>query len=166
MANYTANDFDANISAKNTSYGAYRKIIDKILDGRGNSTPIVILMTPMHRGLFGHSANLATTAPPDGVANSKGYFLSQFADMVQEIALYEGLPCLDLFNDGVVPRRFLNQNTTWDTTQNGGRPANYQDIFYDNLHPTTKGHLLIGTKLLQKVIEKLPELFISQKLFS
>lgn len=117
------------------------------------STPIVILMTPMHRGLFGFGGDINTLVLPDSEPIN-GNYLSQFAQMVLDVAEIEGFQTLDLFNDGIVPRRFLNMDLTWNApTENA--PAVYQDVLYDNLHPSTKGHKLIGAKLLNEIVKTL-----------
>ena len=45
---------------------------------------------------------------------------------------------------------------TWDDSSHNA-PANYQDILYDNLHPTEKGHKIIGAKLLAEILKNITQ---------
>ena len=152
MSDYINNTFTL---SNKTSFGAYRKIIDQIIGSRAMSMPQVILITPMHRGLFGFGGDINTKVLPDSELIN-GNRLEDFANMVKEIAEYEGFACLDLFNDGIVPRRFLNMDLTWDASSQNA-PSNFQDILYDNLHPTEKGHKLIGAKLLAEILKNISQ---------
>jgi lysophospholipase L1-like esterase len=139
-----------------TSYGAMRKIIDRI---RANSTGTkkakIVLMTPLQRGAFAYgsplgnfmkSAIIKTTNGYEYVANSKGFTLKDVVDMIKWIANYESFSLINLWDDSIVDKNYLNMAQTLGDV---GPNLVSQDILYDNLHPTDKGHKLIGLRLIE-----------------
>ena len=163
-----------------TSYGAYRKIVEYVFGAKteGKKTPKLILMTPLQRGVFGYtngggvptgavkSAIMInpTTNEYEYTTNSYGFTLKDVADMVIWIADREGLGLVDFFNEGFIEKRNLNMAQTWtgqpSETGSNGSPKAYQDLLYDNLHPTDKGHRLIASGLLEEINKKVSKFTI------
>lgn len=143
-------------SASNrTTYGAIRKIVDKIRSqNSGNITPKIIFITPMQRGAFTYGDNpskvftkSAIKKSDNGqweyVANSYGFTLKDVVDAIKWVCEYESFRCVDLFNNSIVDKEYLNTSQTWEELQpNYSSNWIYQDTLYDNLHPTAT----VGTK--------------------
>lgn len=111
-------------------------------------------MTPMQRGCFAYGDNpssvfmkSAIKIGEDGqweyVANKFGFTLKDVVDAIKWVCEYESLRYVDLFNNSIVDKKFLNMSQTWEELQ-PNYPSNwiYQDALYDNLHPTAG----VGTK--------------------
>ena len=139
-----------------TTYGAIRKIVDRIrsYSNKSKKTPRIIFMTPMQRGCFAYgddpSSVFMKSAIKVGeggqweyVANSYGFTLKDVVDAIKWVCEYESFRCVDLFNNSVVDKKYLNMSQTWEELQ-PNYPSNwiYQDTLYDNLHPTAG----VGTK--------------------
>jgi hypothetical protein len=142
-------------SGNRTTYGAIRKIVDKIRSQNdGKVTPRIIFMTPMQRGCFAYGDNASSTfmksaikigenAQWEYVQNSYGFTLKDVVDAIKWVCEYESFRCVDLFNNSVVDKKYLNMSQTWEELE-PNYPSNwiYQDTLYDNLHPTAG----VGTK--------------------
>ena len=143
-------------SENRTTYGAIRKIVDRIRSYSNDSkkTPKIIFMTPMQRGCFAYgddpssvfmksAIKIGENRQWEYVANKYGFTLKDVVDAIKWVCEYESFRCVDLFNNSVVDKKYLNMSQTWEELQ-PNYPNNwiYQDTLYDNLHPTSS----IGTK--------------------
>jgi len=154
-----------------TFYASYRIIINKL---RGlNPKAEIILITPMQRGDFVYIKNPKNNAYGSYRAKD-GQTLAQFADAVKEIAKYEKLKVVDLYNEKklavkhVVKYKHLKDPET-GAYKNFSYPA-YIDVpfdplkdeypypvgagamTYDGLHPSDQGYSFIS-KLMIKAIK-------------
>lgn len=147
---------DTYTASHRTTYGAIRKIVDRIrsYSNESKKTPRIIFMTPMQRGCFAYGDNPSSVFMKSAIkigedgqweyaANKFGFTLKDVVDAIKWVCEYESLRCVDLFNNSVVDKKFLNMSQTWEELQ-PNYPSNwiYQDTLYDNLHPTAG----VGTK--------------------
>ena len=163
----TMNDY-INNTGINTTYGAYRIIINKIR----NLNPLakVILITPMQRSDFVYLGDAHNNAY--GSYKSKnGQELSQFADAVKEIGNYEHFAVIDLYyKSGINVKNAVKFKRLRDTTTGLYRNYKYPsylgvpfkpgtdeypypmeaiDYTYDGLHPSDKGYKVISKMIIQ-----------------
>jgi lysophospholipase L1-like esterase len=104
---------------------ALARLIIKIK--RVSTNAFVILITPKRSNSY--TSQTAHFPASSMVANAGGIYLHQYADIIKEVADYEGYPCVDLYHNG----GFTDQNM----------PA----LCYDNLHPNDIGMELIASDL-------------------
>ena len=139
-------------SENRTTYGAIRKIVDKIrTQNNGKATPKIIFITPMQRGAFAYGNPLgnfmksAIKKDENGnweyVSNSHGFTLKDVVDAIKWVCEYESFRCVDLFNNSIVDKKYLNMAQTLEDISDQSNWV-YQDTLYDNLHPTAG----IGTR--------------------
>jgi lysophospholipase L1-like esterase len=155
-----------------TTYGAYRVIINKIRTL--NRAARIMLITPMQRTDFVYIADAHNNAY--GCYKSKnGQKLSQFADAVKEIGHYEHLPVIDLYyNSGITVKNVVKYKRLKDTVTGTYHniyypgyvgipfhpgvdeypyPVNAIGYTYDGLHPSDKGYQIIAD-MITKVFRK------------
>ena len=161
-----------NKSGLNTTYGAYRIIINKIRNLNPNAK--IILITPMQRADFVYLFDAHNNAY--GSYKSKnGQDLSRFADAIKEISNYEHFTVIDLYYksgmtvENAVKYKRLKDSAT-GTYHNIKYPAyigipfhpgideypypvDAIDYTYDGLHPSDKGHQVIADMII-KVFKK------------
>lgn len=143
----TQDDYISNTysSTNRTTYGAIRKIIDKIRGlNNGKVTPRIIFMTPMQRGAFAYGSPLGNFVKSailkngngewEYTKNNYGFTLKDVADAIAWVCNYEKLKLIDLFYDSIVDINYLNMAQSLDEI--GESNVVYQDTLYDNLHPT------------------------------
>jgi lysophospholipase L1-like esterase len=154
-----------------TFYASYRIIINKLREL--NPKAEIILITPMQRGDFVYIKNPKNNAYGSYRAKD-GQTLAQFAHAVKEIAKYEKLKVVDLYNEKklavkhVVKYKHLKDPET-AAYKNFSYPA-YIDVpfdpikdeypypvgagamTYDGLHPSDQGYSVIS-KLMIKAIK-------------
>lgn len=123
---YVGNTGNATFAAK------YRQVIDYIKTN--NPGCFTVLFTPMYRGA------VASTTKPESNVPVSGQYLSQFADMVIQIANLEGLGYVDFFRHGPI-------NTGNCNIRSG---AAY--VTYDGVHPLDHAHVGMS-KLILPVIK-------------
>ena len=139
-------------SENRTTYGAIRKIVDKIrTQNNGKVTPKIIFITPMQRGAFAYGNPLgnfmksAIKKDENGnweyVSNSYGFTLKDVVDAIKWVCEYESFRYVDLFNNSIVDKNYLNMAQTLEEISDQSNWV-YQDTLYDNLHPTAG----IGTR--------------------
>lgn len=156
----------------NTTYGAYRIIINKIRDL--NPEAKVILITPLQRGDFIYIGNARNNAY--GSYKSKNeQNLSQFADAVKEIGDYEDFKVVDLYHkSGITVKNVVKYKRLKDPVSGLYQNFKYPDYTaipfnpekddypypleaidytYDGLHPSDKGNNVIADMLV-KVLKK------------
>ena len=104
-------------------YPQYRRIIDYIKSQ--NSNVEIILITPLQRNNGNYDIN---------TTNSVGCKLVDYVNAVKEIGSYYGLKVIDLYNNS-----FITMNNLDIYTQDG-------------LHPTVKGHELIGNEITYYIL--------------
>lgn len=108
-----------------TFYGACHYLMSGLLE-RYVGKPVVIL-TPLHR--------LEEDSPDgDGCGNKKNNtaILSEYRDILLEVAAYYGLPVLDLYaTSGMQPRN----------------PVCRARLMPDGLHPSDEGHAIIARRI-------------------
>ena len=164
-------DYQNNTGNK-TMYGAYRIIINKIhsLD----SAAKIILITPMQRGDFVYVKNYTNIAY-GSYKDKNGHFLSEYADVVKNIARSENFKLVDLYHKSrITPKNVVKYKRLKD--QKTGEYKNYTypdyinipfnpatdeypypldaiNMTYDGLHPSDKGLALIANMLI-KVMKK------------
>jgi lysophospholipase L1-like esterase len=167
----TIADYKKN-SGLQTTYGAYRIIIDKIRNL--NPTAKIILITPMQRADFVYLFNAHNNA--DGSYEPKnGQNLSQFADVVKEIGSYEHFDVIDLYyQSGMTIKNAVKFKRLKDSVSGVYHNIKYPDWIgkpfhpgideypypteaidctYDGLHPSDKGHQVIADMII-KVFKK------------
>jgi len=162
----TLNDY-INNTGINTTYGAYRTIVNKIRNL--NPEAKVFLITPMQRTDFVYIADAHNNAygcykPKNGQA------LSQFADAVKEIGNYEHFEVIDLYyNSGITVKNAVKFKKLKDSLS--GKYHNYKypayigmpfhpgkdeypyplnaiGYTYDGLHPSDKGYQVIANMII------------------
>lgn len=147
---------DTYTTSNRTTYGAFRKIINKL---RNQNTKQIILISPMLRGAFGHTGGnyMKSAIIKNGsgqweyTANILGITLKQIYDAVKWISEYENLDFIDAFN-GLVDKNLLNISVSSSGQFNpDGTIKVYQDLLYDNLHPSFKGFKKLTAKVLDVV---------------
>lgn len=104
---------------------ALARLIIKIK--RVSTNAFVILITPKRSNSY--SSQTAHFPATSIEANAGGIYLHQYADIIKEVAEYEGYPCVDLYHNG----GFTDQNMS--------------ALCYDNLHPNDIGMMLIANDL-------------------
>lgn len=166
----TYSDYQNN-TGNQTTYGAYRTIINKIRNL--NSKAIIILMTPLQRTDYA-DINGNTTIH-GSYKNHNGLLLSDYADAIKKIAIYDHIKLVDLYyNSGITPetavrfKRLKNpkngeykkysypEYTTIPfnpDTDDYPYPPDAMNMTYDGLHPSDKGHTIIAGMLV-KVLRK------------
>ncbi len=167
----TINDYKDNTGLK-TSYGAYRIIINKIRNINPHAK--IILITPMQRSDFVYLFDAHNNAY--GSYKSKnGQKLSQFADLVKEVANYEHFTVVDLYyKSGMTVKNAVKFKMLKDSVTGVYRNVKYPeyiglpfhpgidkypypldaiDYTYDGLHPSDKGHQVIADMII-KVFKK------------
>jgi lysophospholipase L1-like esterase len=161
----TINDYKKN-TGLNTTFGAYRIIINKIRIL--NPSAKIILLTPMQRTDFVYLFDPHNNAY--GSYKSKnGQNLSQFADAVKEIGVYEHFAVADLYYKSAMSVKNLVKFKRMKDSVTGvynnfkypqyitipfhpgideyPYPLDAIDYTYDGLHPTDKGYQVIADKL-------------------
>lgn len=104
----------------NTFCGAYNKMIKTLRANNPRSR--IILMTP-------------TMGRAVDYKNIYGYTLKNYADATKLIAVYNGLHCIDLYN---------NENCNFADPKNS-------DLLVDPIHPSTKGHEIIAKEVINNI---------------
>src|SRR5450631_400768 len=160
------NDYINNTGLK-TTYGAYRIIINKILNL--NPAARVILITPMQRGDFVYLFDARNNA--HGSYKSKNsQDLSQFANAVKEIGNYEHFEVVDLYyNSGITVKNVVQFKKLKDSATGVYRNIQYPDYIgmlfnpgkdeypypidamgytYDGLHPSDEGYQVIADMII------------------
>ncbi|MBE9599258.1 SGNH/GDSL hydrolase family protein [Pedobacter sp. MC2016-24] len=165
LADYT------NGKGNETFYASYRIIINKLREL--NPKAEIILMTPMQRGDFVYIKNAKNNAygsykPKDGQS------LAQFANAVKEIAEYEKLKVVDLYNEKKLAVKHVVKYKRLKDTKTGfyknfsypayiglpfdplkdeyPYPVEAGAMTYDGLHPSDQGYNIIS-KLMIKAIK-------------
>ena len=161
------NDY-MNNTGTNTTYGAYRIIINKIRNL--NPQAKIILVTPMQRGDFVYIADAHNNAY--GCYKPKnGQELSQFAGAVKEIGNYEHFKVIDLYNkSGITVKNVVKFKRLKDSvtgTYHNIKYPDYEgvsfnpgsddypypiaavDYTYDGLHPSDKGCQVIADMFIK-----------------
>ena len=125
-------------------------------------------MTPLQRGCFvyGNTEAIAKNSfmksaiikNSDGqweyTKNSYNFTLEDVVNAIKWVCEYESFECVDLFSNSIVDKSFLNMSQTleecgWSATSTSGNI--YQNVLYDNLHPTAKGFKIIGSRLIEQL---------------
>ena len=152
-------------SSNRTTYGAIRKIVDKIRSlNDGKKTPRIIFITPMQRGAFAYGkplGNFMKSAIRKSVSgqweyaqNKFGFTLKDVVDSIKWVCDYESFQCIDLFNESIVDKNYLNCAQTLSEIDESNWI--YQDVLYDNLHPTVPhGTTLIASRLFKEMADSL-----------
>jgi len=164
----------SNNTGNGTVYGAYRTIINKLRSLNSNAN--IILLTPMQRTDFVDVNDSTSIIYGCYKANKTGHFLSEYADVIKNIAKTENFKLVDLYyKSGITvqnavkfrrlkdPKTGEYKNCTYP--QYVGMPYNPRaddypypldaiDMTYDGLHPSDKGHKVIADMLV-KVMRKL-----------
>ncbi|HFK5563442.1 TPA: SGNH/GDSL hydrolase family protein [Elizabethkingia anophelis] len=154
----TQNDYLNNTysSSNRTTYGALRKIIDKL---RSIKIKQIILITPMIRGAFGYNGGnyvkssivLNASNNWEFTKNSKNFTLKEVRDAILWVGEYENIDVVDAFN-GLVDKYLLNM-TISSSDPNAFNPdgtiKTKQDLLYDNLHPSDKGFRKLSSRVFE-----------------
>jgi lysophospholipase L1-like esterase len=161
-----------NNTGNNTVYGSFKIIIDKLKNL--NPKAKIILITPLQRGDFVYITNAKNNAigsyKPKNEQN-----LAQFAEAVVNIAKFEKIQVIDLFNkSGITQKNMVNFKRLKDPNTGGYKNFKYPafidipfnpetdeypypnesiNMTYDGLHPADKGNAVIA-KMLVKVMKK------------
>lgn len=161
-----------NSTGKDTFFGSYRFIIDRL---RGlNKKARIILITPMQRVDFVHFANLKNNAY-GSYKEKNGQSLAQFADAVVKIGAHEKLAVVDLYNkSGMTLETLVKFKRLKDPATGAYKNYKYPDFIdipfnpdtdeypyppeaigmtYDGLHPSDKGYEVIA-RMLVDVMKK------------
>jgi lysophospholipase L1-like esterase len=156
-----------NNTGLNTTYGAYRIIINKIRNL--NPRAKVILITPMQRGDFVYIADAHNNAYGSYKPKS-GQELSQFADAVKEIGNFEHFEVIDLYyKSGIRVKNVVKFKRLRDPVTGTYRNIKYPNYIgvpfhpgndeypypidaigytYDGLHPSDKGYQVIADMMI------------------
>jgi lysophospholipase L1-like esterase len=167
----TLDDYKNN-TGNNTVYGSFRIIIDKLYGL--NEDAKIILITPLQRGDFVYINGFSNNAY-GSYKEKNGQYLSQFADVVINIAKAENIDIIDLCNrSGITLQNMVKYKRMKDPqtgtyknyaypdyinipfdpkTDEYPYPADAIDMTYDGLHPSDKGYEVI-TKMIVKVMKK------------
>ena len=164
----TLNDYTGN-TGNNTVYGSFRIIMNKLRSL--NKDAKIILITPMQRVDFVYINNMKNNAW-GSYKEKNGQSLQQFAAAIKEIAGYEHVDLVDLYNKkGMDLKQLVKFKRLKDSTA-AGTYKNYPypdfidipfnpdtdeypyppaaiNITYDGLHPSDKGYALIARSLVQ-----------------
>ncbi len=168
----TLADYQNNTGNK-TMYGAYRTIINKIKSL--NPDAHIILMTPLQRGDFVYVKRATNNAWGSYKENKNGQKLSDYANVVKDIAKQENFTLVDLYEDsGITPKNVVKYKRLKDPQTGEYKNYNYPDYTtipfdpakdeypypvdaigttYDGLHPSDKGMGMIA-KMLIKLMKK------------
>jgi lysophospholipase L1-like esterase len=152
----------------NTTFGAYRVIINKIRNLNANAK--IILITPMQRTDFVYVGDAHNNAY-GCYKPKKGQELSQFADAVKEIGRYEHFTVIDLYyNSGITLENVVKFKRLKDTVTGVYHNIKYPDYIglpfhpgedeypypvdaigytYDGLHPSNKGYEIIAEMIIK-----------------
>ena len=163
----TLNDYTGN-TGNNTVYGSFRIIMNKLRSL--NKDAKIILITPMQRVDFVYINNMKNNAW-GSYKEKNGQSLQQFAAAIKEIAGYEHVDLVDLYNKkGMGLRQLVKFKRLKDPTTGTYKNYPYPDfidipfnpdtdeypyppaainITYDGLHPSDKGYALIARSLVQ-----------------
>jgi len=164
----TLNDYTSN-TGNNTVYGSFRIIMNKLRSL--NKDAKIILITPMQRVDFVYINNMKNNAW-GSYKEKNGQSLQQFAAAIKEIAGYEHVDLVDLYNkkgmglQQLVKFKRLKDPTAAGTYKNYPYPDFIDipfnpdtdeypyppaaiNITYDGLHPSDKGYALIARSLVQ-----------------
>jgi GDSL-like Lipase/Acylhydrolase. len=158
-----------NNTGVNTTYGAYRIIINKLR----NLNPVakIVLITPMQRTDFVYIADAYNNAY--GCYKPKnGQELSQFADAIREIGTHEHFNVIDLYyKSGMTVENMVKFKRVKDAASGGYRNFKYPDYIgipfhpatdaypypieaigytYDGLHPSDKGNMVIARMIINE----------------
>jgi lysophospholipase L1-like esterase len=165
------NDYMHN-TGLNTTYGAWRIIINKIRNLNPNAK--LILITPMQRTDFVYLFDPNNNAY--GSYKSKnGQHLSQFADAVKKIGNYEHIDVVDLYyKSGMTVSNLVKFKRMKDPVTGVYQDFKYPtyigipfhpgidgypyppdavDYTYDGLHPSDKGHQVIA-RMITRIFKK------------
>ena len=125
----TLEDYKNN-TGSSTLFGAYRIILDKLKDL--NDAAKIILITPMQRGDFVYINDMKNNAY-GSYREKNGQNLSEFAAALVELAKYEKLDIVDLYNDKWDhPGKYGEVQTT-----KGSSDGRIQKLFIPRLHRHT-----------------------------
>jgi lysophospholipase L1-like esterase len=168
----TLSDYTEN-KGNQTVYGSFRIILNKLR--ALNKKARIILITPMKRVDFVYIANMKNNAW-GSYREKDGQSLEQFADLIKDIAIYEKLEVLDLYNENELSLdKLVNfkrikdiQTGTYKNypypdfiglafnpeTDEYPYPAEAINITYDGLHPSDKGYEIIADRLTSLIQKK------------
>ena len=164
----TLSDYTGN-TGNNTVYGSFRIIMNKLRSL--NKEAKIILITPMQRADFVYINNIKNNAW-GSYKEKNGQSLQQFAAAIKEIAGYEQVDLVDLYNKkGMGLQQLVKFKRLKDPTASGTYknypypdfinipfnpdtdeypyPPGAINITYDGLHPSDKGYALIANSLVQ-----------------
>ena len=132
-------------NTKNGTFAAeYRRLIDRIYGM--NPKAKIVLCTP--RKGAGFAAVGGSNYLPENCNDPKnGIYLKEYADLICEIAAYEGIPVADFFSTGVGYRNI------YDMSLNDSRRAD--GLVHDGVHPNDKSYQIMANVLidaLEKVL--------------
>jgi lysophospholipase L1-like esterase len=166
MADYKNN------TGKDTFFGSYRLIIDKIRSL--NKKAPILLMTPMQRVDFVYIANMKNNAY-GSYKDKNGQSLAAFAEAIKAIGKYEKLPVVDLYHEsGMTLENLVKYKRLRDPATGEYRNFSYPefinvpfnpaadaypyppaaiDMTYDGLHPSDKGYAVIAG-MIRDVMKK------------
>lgn len=152
-----------NNTGKDTFFGSYRLIIDKIRSL--NRKAPILLITPMQRGDFVYIANMKNNAH-GSYKDKNGQSLAAFADAIKAIGQYEKLPVVDLYHaSGMRPENLVKFKRLKDPGTGEYRDFSYPEYInipfnpatdaypyppaaigmtYDGLHPSDEGYGVIA----------------------
>ncbi len=167
----TFSDYENN-TGNATVNGSFRLIINKLRSL--NKDAKIILITPMQRVDFVYIANKKNNAF-GSYKEKKGQMLSQFADAINKIGLYEHCDVVDLYNTRSLrleklvkfkrikdPKTGVYANLKYPKfidvpfnpeTDEYPYPLESVAMTYDGLHPSDKGYEVIAKRLV-KVLRK------------
>lgn len=167
----TLDDYKNNTGV-NTTFGAYRIIINKIKSLNANAK--IVLITPLQRTDFVYINNGHNNAY-GSYKEKNGQRLSQFAAAVKQIGEYEHLPVADLYNKKSLRlEKQVNFKRLKDPQTGTYKNYQYPDFIgipynpdtdeypypveavnttYDGLHPSDKGYEIIAG-ILVKILKK------------
>lgn len=156
-----------NSTGKDTFFGAYRHIIDKLRSL--NKKARIILITPMQRVDFVYINNMKNGAY-GSYKEKNGQSLAAFADAVLKIGAHEKFAVVDLYNkSGMTLETLVKFKRLKDPATGAYRDYKYPDFIdipfnpdtdeypyppeaigmtYDGLHPSDKGYEVIAHMLV------------------
>jgi lysophospholipase L1-like esterase len=162
----TMEDYKNN-TGRNTYFGSYRIIIDKIRSL--NKKAPILLITPMQRTDFVYIANMKNNAY-GSYKDKNRQSLAAFAEAIKAIGKYEKLPVVDLYHESgmtlesLVKYKRLKDPATGEyrnfaypaytnvpfnpATDEYPYPPAAIDMTYDGLHPSDKGYAVIAGMIM------------------